>query len=237
MNLTDISILAVVPARGGSKSIPRKNLCEINGVSLVGKAASIVNSIQWINAAVISTDDEEIAAEGIKYGLSAPFRRPTEISGDTATSVDMWKHAWTESEIFYGTRFEISVLLEPTSPLRTVDDVEKTVLKLLRGNHSSAATVSLTPAHFTPQKTLTVENDIIDFYHAMGSQYSLRQTIPKYYHRNGLCYAVTRDHLFNKNRIIDNETAAVVVERNVVNIDEPFELELAEWLLKRNQAL
>jgi CMP-N,N'-diacetyllegionaminic acid synthase len=234
MNLTDISILAVVPARGGSKSIPRKNLCQINGVSLVGKAACIVNSIPWINFAVISTDDEEIAEEGIKYGLSAPFRRPVELSGDTATSVDMWKHAWTESELFYGARFDISVLLEPTSPLRTVDDVKKTVLKLLSGNHSSAATVSLTPAHFTPQKTLTVEDGIIDFYHSMGSQHSLRQSIPKYYHRNGLCYAVTRDQLFNKNRIIDNETAAIVIERNVVNIDEPFELELAEWLINKN---
>jgi CMP-N-acetylneuraminic acid synthetase len=234
MNLTDISILAVVPARGGSKSIPRKNLCQINGVSLVGKAACIVNSIPWINFAVISTDDEEIAEEGIKYGLSAPFKRPVELSGDTATSVDMWKHAWTESELFYGARFDISVLLEPTSPLRTVDDVKKTVLKLLSGNHSSAATVSLTPAHFTPQKTLTVEDGIIDFYHSMGSQHSLRQSIPKYYHRNGLCYAVTRDQLFNKNRIIDNETAAIVIERNVVNIDEPFELELAEWLINKN---
>jgi CMP-N-acetylneuraminic acid synthetase len=146
----------------------------------------------------------------------------------------MWKHAWTESELFYGARFDISVLLEPTSPLRTVDDVKKTVLKLLNGNHSSAATVSLTPAHFTPQKTLTVENEIIDFYHSMGSQHSLRQSIPKYYHRNGLCYAVTRDQLFNKNRILDNETAAIVIERNVVNIDEPFELELAEWLINKN---
>jgi len=234
MNLTDVSILAVVPARGGSKSIPRKNLCEINGVSLVGMAAAIVNSIPWLKAAVISTDDEEIAAEGIKFGLKAPFRRPDIISGDTATSVDMWKHAWTESELFYGTRFEISVLLEPTSPLRTVDDVEKTVLKLLSGNHSSAATVSPTPAHFTPQKTLTVKNDIIDFYHKMGSHHSLRQSVPKYYHRNGLCYAVTRDHLFNKDRIIDNETAAVVIERNVVNIDEYFELELAEWLINKS---
>ncbi len=77
MNLKDISILAVVPARGGSKSIPRKNLCVINGVSLIGRAAGIVKSIPWINGAVISTDDEEIAAEGIKYGLSAPFRRPS----------------------------------------------------------------------------------------------------------------------------------------------------------------
>lgn len=234
MNLKDISILAVVPARGGSKSIPRKNLCVINGVSLIGRAAGIVKSIPWINAAVISTDDEEIAAEGIKHGLSAPFRRPSEISGDTASSVDMWRHAWSEAEVFFGTRFEISVLLEPTSPLRTIGDVEKTVLKLLSGNYSSAATVSPTPAHYTPQKTLTVENDIIDFYHAMGGQHSLRQSIPKYYHRNGLCYAVTREHLFNKNLIINNETAAVVVERNVVNIDEPFELELAKWLINKD---
>ncbi len=231
-----LSILAVVPARGGSKSIPRKNLCEVGGVSLVGRAGQIAASLGWIDHAVISTDDEEIRDEAVRHGLAAPFLRPAELSGDKATSVDMWRHAWTACEAEYGMTFDVSVLLEPTSPLRTAEDVTRTVDTLVEGGHAAAATVSPTPAHFTPHKTLTVDDGgRIGFYLATGAQHALRQTIPPYYHRNGLCYALRRKTLVEDGHILEDDCAAVVVERPVVNIDEPFELELAEWLLGRRE--
>jgi CMP-N,N'-diacetyllegionaminic acid synthase len=228
------TVLAVVPARGGSKSIPRKNLKKVGGVSLVGRAAQVAAALPIIDAALISTDDAEIAAEAIAHGLDAPFMRPADLSGDTATSVDMWRHAWLAAEDHYGKRFDLSVLLEPTSPLRRPEDVERTLRALLKVGAPAAATVSPTPAHYTPHKTLKINaKGEIDFYLEGGAKHSLRQGIPAYYHRNGLCYAVTRDHLVNKGRIIDRGAVAVVVDRHVVNIDDMFELELAEWLLQR----
>jgi CMP-N-acetylneuraminic acid synthetase len=96
-------------------------------------------------------------------------------------------------------------------------------------------TVSPTPAHFTPHKTLTVNPaGIIGFYLDGGAGHALRQTIPQFYHRNGLCYAVTRQALMEDGHILEDDCAAVVVERPIVNIDEPFELELAEFLLGRD---
>ncbi len=229
-----LNILAVVPARGGSKSIPRKNLCSVGGVSLVGRAAETAKSLDWIDHAIISTDDEEIRDEAVAHGLEAPFLRPDELSGDRATSVDMWRHAWTASEEAFGMTFDVSVLLEPTSPLRTAEDVTRTVDTLIEGGHAAAATVSPTPAHFTPHKTLTVDDaGHIGFYLATGAQHALRQTIPPYYHRNGLCYALRRKTLVDDGHILEDGCAAVIVERPIVNIDEPFELELAEWLLSR----
>ncbi|MBM3507420.1 MAG: acylneuraminate cytidylyltransferase family protein [Alphaproteobacteria bacterium] len=228
------SVLAVVPARGGSKSIPRKNLQVVGGVSLVGRAAALAASIDWIDEAVISTDDDEILAEAVTHGLDAPFMRPPELSGDTATSVDMWHHAWLASEAHYKTTFAISVLLEPTSPLRTADDIERTVAALTQGGHAAAATVSPTPAHFTPHKTLTVDaNERIGFYVQGGHRFALRQSIPRYFHRNGLCYAARRKTLVEGGTILENDCVAVVVDRPVVNIDDVFELELAEYLLRR----
>ena len=94
MAYAGLSVLAVVPARGGSKSIPRKNLQKVGGVSLVGRAAHVARSLDWIDAAVISTDDDEITAEAVLRGLDAPFVRPADLSGDKATSVNMWRHAW-----------------------------------------------------------------------------------------------------------------------------------------------
>lgn len=231
-----LAVLAVVPARGGSKSIPRKNLKTVGGVSLVGRAAQVAAALPMIDAALISTDDAEIAAEAQKHGLDAPFMRPPELSGDTATSVDMWRHAWLAAEAHYGKRFDLSVLLEPTSPLRRPEDVERTLRALIDHGAPAAATVSPTPAHYTPHKTLKInEKGEIEFYLEDGAKYALRQGIPAYYHRNGLCYAVTRDHLVDEGCIIDRNAIAVVVDRHVVNIDDMFELELAEWLLEREK--
>ena len=229
------TVLAVVPARGGSKSIPRKNLAEIGGVSLVGHAAQVAVSLPFVDRAIVSTDDAEIAAEAERHGLDAPFLRPAELAGDRSTSIDMWRHAWLAAEQHYGMTFALSVLLEPTSPLRTPADVTATVDMLVRSGRAAAATVSPTPAHFTPHKTLTINADgVIGFYLDEGARHSIRQTIPAYYHRNGLAYAARRETVVDQGRIIEQDCAAVIVDRPVVNIDEPFELALAEWLLNRS---
>jgi CMP-N,N'-diacetyllegionaminic acid synthase len=233
MAYAGLTVLAVVPARGGSKSIPRKNLQEVGGISLVGRAGRIARSLDWVDAAVISTDDDEIRAEAVRHGLDAPFVRPADLSGDKATSVDMWRHAWLACERHYGRRFDVSVLLEPTSPLRTADDLTRTVQTLVDGNHAAAATVSPTPAHYTPHKTLTVTDGRIGFYLEGGQRFALRQSIPRYFHRNGLCYAVRRKTLVDDGHILEDDAAAVIVERHVVNIDDAFELDLAEFLLRR----
>jgi len=230
------NVLAVVPARGGSKGIPRKNLTPIGGVSLVARAAQIAATLPWIDEAIISTDDDEIMAEAIAHGLDAPFVRPPELSADGATSVDMWCHAWTMSEAHYQCEFQLSVLLEPTSPLRTPDDVERTIWAMVKGGHRAAATVSPTPAHYTPHKTLTVTEGTIGFYLEGGPGHSLRQSIPQYFHRNGICYAVTREALIGAGQILEQDCAAVIIDRPVVNIDEAFELELAEFLLARQNS-
>lgn len=229
------TVLAVVPARGGSKSIPRKNLARVGGVSLVGRAARVAVSLPFVDHAIVSTDDDEIAAEARRHGIEAPFLRPAELAGDRSTSIEMWRHAWLAAEQHYGITFALSVLLEPTSPLRTAADVFATVQMLVSSGRAAAVTVSPTPAHFTPHKTLTVDADgVICFYLDSGARHSIRQTIPAYYHRNGLAYAVRRETLVDHGRIIEQDCAAVIVERPVVNIDEPFELELAEWLLSRS---
>jgi CMP-N-acetylneuraminic acid synthetase len=222
-----------VPARGGSKAIPRKNLCLVGGLSLVGRAGELAASLPWIDARILSTDDKEIAAEGKTHGLDVPFMRPDELAGDLANSIDMWRHAWLQAESHYKTRFDISILLEPTSPLRTADDVTKTVTLLLEGNHKAAATVSPAPAHFTPHKCLTVSKGVIGFYHEAGAKHAIRQTIPNYYFRNGICYAVKRKTLIEEGIILEDDCVAVIVDRPVINIDEPLDLELAEFLLHR----
>tara|TARA_B100000676_G_scaffold311629_1_gene382215 strand:+ start:74 stop:808 length:735 start_codon:yes stop_codon:yes gene_type:complete len=231
-----LAVLAVVPARGGSKSIPRKNLRVVHGNSLIGHAASICRQLDWIDVAVISTDDEEIAEEAARHGLEKPFLRPPELADDTALSIDAWRHALLTSEDHYNQQFDLTVLLEPTSPLRVPEDVERAVAEIASGKFQAAATVSKTSPSYTPHKTLVQSNHgRLKFYLEDGGQYSIRQRIPDYYHRNGICYALRREALLDPDNryIVDYDCCAVVIDRPLVNIDEPFDLELAEWLMAR----
>ncbi len=226
-------VLAVVPARGGSKGIPGKNLREVGGRSLVARCGDLCLALPWLDRAVLSTDDDAIAAAGIAAGLDVPFRRPPELAGDGALSVDMWRHAWLQCERIDG-RYDLSILLEPTSPLRQPADIEATVSALVDSHAAAAATVSVVPGHYTPHKTLVVDaQGRVGFFLADGARHTLRQSIPRFHHRNGICYAVRRDTLIERRHIIEEDCVAVVIDRPVINIDEPLDLELAEFLLAR----
>lgn len=228
------SLLAVVPARGGSKGIPGKNLRQVGGMSLVARVAEICRQSRWIDRAIISTDDEDIAAEAHAHGLDAPFLRPPELSDDAASSLDAWQHAWDRCEQIDQRRYDLGLLLEPTSPLRRHDDIERCLTAFEDPSHMAAATVSRTPGHYTPHKTLVQDADgSIGFYLANGPSYANRHLIPSYFHRNGLCYAVRRETLMDKGCILEDRCAAVLIDRPVVNIDEAFDLELADYLMER----
>jgi CMP-N,N'-diacetyllegionaminic acid synthase len=227
-------VLAVVPARGGSKGIAGKNLKTVRGLSLVARAARAIAECAVVDRAVCSTDDVAIAAEAERHGLPAPFLRPREFASDEAKSIDVWRHAWIECERRDGVAYALSILVEPTSPLRRAADLERTLTVMLDAGARAAATVSRTPAHFTPHKTLTVDNaGRIGFYLADGGRFARRQEIPAYYHRNGVCYAACRETVVERGTILEYDCVAVVIDRPLVNIDDPLDLDIAEMLASR----
>jgi CMP-N-acetylneuraminic acid synthetase len=229
-------VLAVVPARGGSVGIPRKNLATLGGMSLIARAAKVVAEVRSVTQAVLSTDDADMAEEGRRHGLGTPFMRPPELARADSSASDVLRHAWIESERSYQVRFDYALYLEPTSPLRLPADVEKSLQALIDSECDSAVTISPSPAHFTPHKCHMVGADgRLQFYLAEGRDISARQQIPPYYFRNGVAYALRREPFFRTGRIMGENTLAIVLDRPLVNIDEPFELELAEWLLSREE--
>ena len=235
MAFRDRSVLAVVPARGGSKGIPRKNLAKLAGETLVARAASVARSLSFVDCAVLSTDDEEIAEEGRRAGLEVPFLRPAELAADLATAADTWRHAWLASESAHDTRYDVAVWLEPTSPLRRPDDVERVLATLLEAGTRSAMSVSRSPGHYTPERTLTLGGDgRVRPYVSDGLRHTSRQTIPACYHRNGLAYAATRAGVVEETEKLWEDCAAVVVDRPVANVDDPLDLEWAAFLLARD---
>ena len=231
------AVLAVVPARAGSKGIPNKNIQRVAGQSLIARAGDTLREIAFIDARVISTDSPEYAEEGRQHGLDAPFLRPTRLSSDDAGAVETMQHAVTACESHYGKRFDIVLIIEPTSPLRTSADIERTVESMLAAGADSAVTVSRLPIKFHPLKLLAASDDgRLRHFHEGGSAITGRQQLPSgLLWRNGVCYAVSRECLLQQGAIITDNTVAVLTDRDVVNIDDPVELTLAEVLIGRVQ--
>jgi len=231
MSYKGFSILAVIPARGGSKEIPRKNLCKIGGVSLVGLAVLSAKSLTWLDKVVLSTDDIEIAEEGCKYGAEVPFMRPSEMASDFSTSVDTWRHAWFKAEEYFDRTFDISVLLEPTSPFREPRHVEEVVKKLVVGGYDSVLTVSETDSKSHPLKQMVIKDNHVGYYDDAGKDIIARQQLTPVYHRNGVAYAITRKCLVEQKTIIGSNASAVIIDEPLVNIDTKHDLMIAQFLM------
>jgi CMP-N-acetylneuraminic acid synthetase len=227
------SVLAVVPARSGSKGIPNKNMVLLGGLSLIARAGEVLARIPWIDRRVISTDAPDYANEARVHHLDAPFLRPKELSGDTAGALETIVHALETCEQLDSRTYDLVVLAEPTSPLRTPSDVEVTVNALLNTGADTALTVSRVDTKYHPDKVLKIQDGLLKFYTSAGRTITGRQQLASLYSRNGLCYCFRRETLISKRVLITDHTVAVVTNRPVANVDEPLDLLWAEFLLER----
>lgn len=200
---------------------------------MIGWAGRTVAQLAFLDSRIISTDSPAYAAEGERCGLEAPFLRPHELSTDTAGAVETMQHALKAVEGLRGQRFDIVVIVEPTSPLRLPADIEKTVRRLIRAGADSAVSVSPLPAKSHPQKVLRVADGKLTFYLEAGRAVANRQSLEQLYWRNGVCYALTRACLVEQGAILGRNCVAEITDHPVVNIDEPWELDWAEFLLDR----
>ena len=228
-----LRVLAVVPARSGSKGIRDKNLARVGDLSLIGRAGKVLSRIPWIDRRVISTDSPGYAQEGIAYGLEAPFLRPAELSTDTAGALETFVHALESCERLDGHRYDLLIVTEPTSPLREPDDIETTVQALLSTGADSAVTVSRLDTKAHPHKIFSIVDGRLRYFSAQGAGVTARQSLEPLYSRNGLCYCYRRETLLTKHALITDNTVSVVTERPVANVDEPLDLLWAEFLLER----
>lgn len=228
-------LLAVVPARGGSKGIPLKNLRPVLGVPLVARVGQVVAELDFVDRAVVSTDHEEIAAVAEAAGLAAPFRRPEALSGDRVGDLEVLSHALEETERLDGVAYDIVVMLQPTSPLRRAADVRRAVEMLVRGAWDAVWTVSETDSKAHPLKQLTVEagSGRLDYYDPAGRAIVARQQLAPVYHRNGIAYAISRRCLLEQATIMGARTGALVIERPTPSIDTEWDIELCELLMRR----
>ena len=235
--INGLNILVVVPARGGSKGIPLKNLRKVNGTPLVASVGNIIKSIPEIDRSIVSTDHEEIASVAEDAGIAAPFRRPKDLSGDRIGDVEVLTHALLEMELIDGVTYDIVVMLQPTSPLRESKHVSDAINMLVDEGWDAVWTVSETDSKSHPLKQLIVNNNRLDYYDSSGSQIIARQQLKPIYHRNGIAYIITRECLLGKKSIKGDNTGALIIKGEHVSIDTEWDLSLVEFILSKRKGV
>jgi CMP-N-acetylneuraminic acid synthetase len=225
-------ILGIIPARGGSKGIPDKNLKELAGKALLAYTADAARASGVIDRLVLSTDSEAIAELGKSLDIEVPFMRPAELAVDEAAMLPVLQHAVKELEND-GWKAEIIVLLQPTSPLRKASHIRSAVEKLKNEDCDSVVSVVEIPDLFSPQKALREQEGQLQFWLDEGREIMRRQQLETAYAREGTVYVFWRDVLMEKDSIYGEKCLPLVLsDEESLNLDTTEDWQLAEAKLK-----
>lgn len=232
----ELEILAIVPARGGSKGVPRKNIHPLLGKPLVGHVAAVAAAVPDVDMTVVSTDDAQIAATARQAGLQVPFERPAELAGDLVGDHEVLVHALAATEEVCGSRFDVVLMLQPTSPLRRPEHLRGAIHKLVDEGWDAVWSVSPTDSKYHPRKQLTIGEG--DGMHPYEDQIAVvpRQHLSRVYHRNGAVYAFTRQCLLEQGTIFGAATAALLINEPMVSIDTLEDFARVEDVLRSRRS-
>jgi len=226
-----MNILGLIPARGGSKGIPKKNIKIFNGKPLIFYSIDVALKSKYISHAIVSTDSREIADIAIDYGASVPFLRPSNISEDTTPDLPVMEHAinWFKND---GICFDYVVFLRPTNVFRVQTDVDSAIEKIMKSNYDSVRAIS--EVSYSPFWMKKIEGDkLVDFIDSDFSS-SRRQDLPKVYQANGTFDVIRTETILNKKSRYGNDIGYVLMDNiSGIDIDTPLDFEIAEYLYKK----
>jgi len=230
-------VLGLIPARGGSKGIPRKNIATLAGRPLLTYTCDAALNSRGLARVVLSTDDEEIAGVGRESGVEVPFLRPAELANDETPSVDVAEHAVRWLADREGWQAEVVVLLQPTSPLRQARHIDEALMLMDDTDIDTVVSVMPVPHRFNPYNVMRVEGGLLeDFWQdGVGFDRFRRQNLPVLYARNGPAVLASRADLILTSHTFYGARVApyLMSEEESVDIDTDFDLRLAEWLISQ----
>lgn len=217
-------ILAIIPARGGSKRVPGKNLREVSGRSLIAHAVLAAKSCVEVDSVVVSTDDASIRTEAEKYGARVDMR-PAQLATDAASTIDVILELLERED-----SYEFVLVLQPTSPLRTSDDINAAVS--IQKDKDADAVISVTRTDPPPQWSGQIGDDLDISGFLQDSALVRSQDLDHYYHLNGAIYLSRVERLRNEKRFLfSSATFAYMMPRyRSVDIDEEIDFAIAEAL-------
>lgn len=230
MDRPETSVLAIIPARGGSKGVPRKNIRNVGGRPLIAYTIDAARNSRWLSRVVVTTDDSEIGDVARKCGCEV-IPRPANLAADDTPMVPVVLHALRKVEETCPMSFTHGILLQPTCPLRTAQDIDGALGIMLEDAQDLDSVVSVDlVADYHPARMYTLNGDILLPYAAEPPE-RLRQNLPAVYHRNGAIYAFTRATLESGTLIGRRARPYVMPHERSLNIDDEWDLLVADLYL------
>ena len=227
--------IAIIPARGGSKGIPRKNIRDLDGKPLIAHSIEVAQNSSMINEIAVTTDDDEIADISGNYGVEV-IKRPEELAKDDSRVMDAVRHVIHEKKKENCT-YDLLILLEPTSPLRTVEDIKQSIDMLLHNNADSVATFSKTEV--PPSRIWDIKNHVPEPLLSGSDPFQPRQQQKTGYALNGLVY-VLRVAMLDRfpdadSFLLGKKMAHITPRERAIDIDNEFDFKLAEFFITHNK--
>lgn len=226
------TVLGIIPARGGSKELPRKNVLDLGGKPLIVWSIDAAINSQFLDRVVLSSDDMEIIDVAKSWGCDVPYLRPDYLAADDTPTVDVVLHLLK----ILPENYDYIVLLQPTSPLRLASDIDTAIRRCV--DERAPACVSMAEAQKSPYKMYTIieGGTLVPI---MGpADTTLRQSLPKAYVTNGAVYVAATDWLRRERRFEGSEAIAYIMppERSI-DIDNELDLQFASLILSHRHAL
>jgi CMP-N-acetylneuraminic acid synthetase len=230
-------VLGLVPARGGSRGVPRKNARLLGGKPLLQYTADAALAARLLTRVVLSTDDAEIAEIGRRCGLDVPFMRPAELARDETPMVPVVRHALEAVEATDGA-YDAVCLLQPTAPLRGSEEIDACIELLERAGADTVITVRRVPEEYNPHWVYLVdESGALRLSTGEDAPIARRQDLPPAFHRDGAVYVARRAVVMERGSLFGDRVLGYVSHReHTVNIDGPADWRRAEQLVERLEA-
>jgi CMP-N,N'-diacetyllegionaminic acid synthase len=226
----DHVVVCVIPARGGSKGVPRKNIKSLADKPLIAYTIKQSMQSEYIDRTIVSTEDKEIADISRQYGAEVPFVRPDDLAGDQVATVDVLLHAinWLEEKENY--KFDILVLLHTTAPLRAVKDIDSCIEMLW--NTKADNVFSVTEAHRNPYFNIVEINPDGKVQLSKEGSFTSRQSAPKVYDMNASIYVWWKDILKKEGKIfLKNSKVYIMPKQRSIDIDDNIDFKIAEIMM------
>lgn len=229
-----MKILGVIPARGGSKGVPRKNIKNLGNIPLIGHTikAALESNVYKL---VVSTEDAEIAEISLKLGANVPFKRPIQFAQDNSRSIDVAINALLETEKIYNEQYDAIIMLQPTTPFRNKNDINNSIDILINNSDADSVISVVNVEGHHPARMKYINNNILidpDFCEKHENQN--RQELLPMYIRNGAIYLTKRNILLQNSFKGHKSCAYIMPLERSINIDNQNDFEYAKWLLQKN---
>jgi len=234
-----MKILGLIPARGGSKGVPRKNIKLLCGKPLIQYTIDAAKAANCLTEIMVSTEDQEIAQVAQQLGASVPFLRPSALAGDKSPTIDAVIHVLEEFQKL-GKYFDAVCLLQATNPLRTAELIKKSIEKFTSTAADSLISVREIPHEFNPHWAFEEENETQFLKIATGEKNIIprRQELPKAYYRDGSIYLTKSEIILNQKSLYGERITHLNVQQYPhVNIDTIDDWKLAQTMLSEEQNL